>query len=57
MLLSEATDLLRRGEADACACVFCEVISPSAGKMIQTLTAASASAFFLEREAVKRAAH
>jgi 3-oxoacyl-(acyl-carrier-protein) synthase len=57
MLLSEATDLLRRGEAGACVCVFCEVISTSAGKMIQTLPVASASAFFLEREAVKRAAH
>src|SRR5260221_13408801 len=26
--LTEAEDLLRRGEADACVCIFCDVISP-----------------------------
>jgi 3-oxoacyl-(acyl-carrier-protein) synthase len=50
LLLSEATDLLQHGEADACVCVFCEVISPVTAKMIQSSVAASVSAFFLKRE-------
>src|SRR5450432_1523231 len=50
MLLPEATDLLQRGEADACVCVFCNVISPAMAKIIQSSPAASASAFFLTRE-------
>jgi 3-oxoacyl-(acyl-carrier-protein) synthase len=49
MLLTEATDLLRRGEADGCACVFCEVISPAIAKIIRLSPAACASAFFLTR--------
>lgn len=48
-ILPEATDLLRRGEADACVCVFCNVISPAVAKMIQTPSAAIASALFLKR--------
>jgi 3-oxoacyl-(acyl-carrier-protein) synthase len=50
MLLPEATDLLRRGEADACVCVYCEVVNAGAAKMIHAPPAASASAFFLKRE-------
>lgn len=50
LLLPAATDLLRRGEADVCVCVFCDVISPGAGKIIQTLPAVGANAFFLKRE-------
>jgi 3-oxoacyl-(acyl-carrier-protein) synthase len=50
MLLPEAMDLLQRGEADACVCVYCEVISPATAKIIQSSPAASASAFFLVRD-------
>jgi 3-oxoacyl-(acyl-carrier-protein) synthase len=47
MLQSEAADLLRRGEADACVCVFCEIISPAAAEMIHAPpTARRASAYF-----------
>src|SRR5580700_8559792 len=34
LLPPEAADLLQRGEADACLCVFCEVISDAVAKMI-----------------------
>jgi hypothetical protein len=47
IILPEAMDLLRRDEADACVCVFCNVISPAAAKIIQIPPAASASALFL----------
>jgi len=47
IILSEAADLLRRDEADACICVYCDVISPAAAKIIQVPSAASASALFL----------
>jgi len=48
MLLPEATDLLRRGEADACVCVYCEVVNADAAKMIHTPHVASACASFME---------
>jgi len=48
MLLSEAADLLRRGEADACVCVYCEVVNSGAAKMIQVPPVARASANFME---------
>jgi 3-oxoacyl-(acyl-carrier-protein) synthase len=47
MLLPEATDLLRRGEADACVCVYCEVVNVGAAKMIHAPPAARARAYFL----------
>jgi 3-oxoacyl-(acyl-carrier-protein) synthase len=47
IILPEAADLLRRGEADACVCVFCDVVSPAVAKMIQASPAARACAFFL----------
>jgi 3-oxoacyl-(acyl-carrier-protein) synthase len=50
MLLPEAADLLQRGEAGACVCVYCDVISPAAAKRLQTAPAARARAFFLTRE-------
>ncbi len=49
IILPEAADLLRRNEADACVCVFCNVISPAAAKMIQVLPVASACSLFLTR--------
>ncbi|MGH7977540.1 MAG: hypothetical protein ACREDS_11865 [Limisphaerales bacterium] len=47
IILTEATDLIRRGEADACVCVYCEVILSAAAKMIRAAPTANASAFFL----------
>lgn len=46
-LLSEAADLIRRGEVDGCVCISCNVVSPTAGKLIQAAPAASACAIFL----------
>jgi 3-oxoacyl-(acyl-carrier-protein) synthase len=46
--LDEAEDLLRRGEADACVGIFCEVVSPDAGKLMQVPPAALAKAWFLQ---------
>ena len=50
-VLTEATDLLRRGEADYCVGVFCHVISAAAAELISLPTMAQASAFFLQRVA------
>jgi 3-oxoacyl-(acyl-carrier-protein) synthase len=49
MLLTEARDLLQRGESDACVCVFCDVISLAAAKMTHAPHAVRASALFLMR--------
>jgi 3-oxoacyl-(acyl-carrier-protein) synthase len=49
MLLPEATDLLRRGAADACVCVYCEVVSSAVAETMRVPPAARASAFFLSR--------
>ena len=45
----EAEDLIQRGEADACICVYCEAISASAGEMISSPPTASTYAVFLQR--------
>jgi 3-oxoacyl-(acyl-carrier-protein) synthase len=47
LLLPEATDLIQRGEADSCVCVYCDVVSADAAKMIYTPSVARASAHFL----------
>jgi 3-oxoacyl-(acyl-carrier-protein) synthase len=49
ILLSEAADLIRRGEADACVCVYCEIVSAELAKIIQLPQTAFACAIFLER--------
>ncbi|HEY5346028.1 MAG TPA: hypothetical protein VIK62_06760 [Verrucomicrobiae bacterium] len=49
MLLPEAADLLQRGEADACMCVYCEVSNADAAKIIHSEPAANAHAFFLKQ--------
>jgi 3-oxoacyl-(acyl-carrier-protein) synthase len=49
-VLSEAADLLRRGEADVCVCVYCQVVSAEAGRLIQSAAAAKVSAHFLQRD-------
>ncbi len=46
-VLSEAADLIRRGEAEACVCVSVHVISAAAGEMVQASPAAWATAIFL----------
>lgn len=48
-VLTEAAELIRRGEADACVCVGVNVISESAGRLIQTSPASWATAIFLTR--------
>jgi len=48
IILPEAADLLRRGEADACICIYCEVITADCGKIISAPAAATASALFLK---------
>ncbi len=50
IILPEATDLIQRGEADACVCVYCEVVNVAVAKIINNPPAARASAFFLTRE-------
>jgi 3-oxoacyl-(acyl-carrier-protein) synthase len=49
-LVIEAADLLGRGEADACVCVIADVVSPALAEMISTPPAATAHAFFVQRE-------
>ena len=51
-VLPEAADLLRRGEADACVCVYCEVISSAAAGMIRSAPISNVSALFLQRDGV-----
>lgn len=48
-VLPEAADLLRRGEADACVCVFVTVISQELAGIIPATPAATACAIFLQR--------
>ncbi len=48
-LLAEASDLIKRGEADGCVCVFANVISPALAEMISAAAAATAHAFFVRR--------
>lgn len=47
-VLPEAEELLRRSEADAVVCVYCELISPEAAKLIQLPPADSARAWFVQ---------
>lgn len=51
-VLPEAADLLQRGEADACVCVYCEVISSAAAEMIRSAPTAKVSALILQRDGV-----
>lgn len=48
-LLAEATDLIERGEADGCVCVFANVVSTELAEMISATPAATAHAFFVRR--------
>lgn len=49
-VLPEALELLRRGEADGCVCVFANVVSPALAPLLATPVAASAGALFLRRD-------
>jgi len=49
-VLTEAAEWLRRGEADACVCVSCNVISPELTRWIAVPANASACALFLSRK-------
>ena len=51
-VLPEATDLLQRGEADACVCLYCQVVSDDVGKLIQSTSASNVSALFLQRDGI-----
>lgn len=46
-LLAEATDLIGRGEADGCLCVFVNVVSSGLAEMISATPAATTEAFFV----------
>jgi 3-oxoacyl-(acyl-carrier-protein) synthase len=47
--LSEGREMIRSGEADACLCVSCDVLTPAAAKTISARPSSSASAFLLKR--------
>ena len=49
-LLAEASDLIERGEADGCVCIFADVVSPGLAEMISATPAATAEAFFVRRD-------
>jgi 3-oxoacyl-(acyl-carrier-protein) synthase len=49
IVLPEAVDLIRRGAADGCVCVFSEVVSADLAKIISSPPAAAAWAVFLKR--------
>jgi len=50
IVLSEARDLLRRGEVEACLCIACNVVTPALAAMIQSTPVAGASAIFLQHD-------
>ena len=47
-ILCEAADLIRRGEADACVCVSCNLVTAEVAEITGILPAASACALFLK---------
>jgi len=49
IVLNEGADLIRRGEADGCLCISCNVVTASLSKMINAPEAALVSALFLQR--------
>ena len=48
-LLPEAADMIQRGEADACVCVSCDALTPTAADVLGSTPAATACAAYLER--------
>ena len=51
-VLPEAADLIRRGEADACVCLYCQVVSADVAKLIQSAPASNVSALFLQSDGI-----
>lgn len=51
VVLPEAADLIRRGEADGCVCVSCNLVTVEAADILQTMPVASACALFLTADA------
>ena len=49
VILSEARELIQRGEVEACLCISCNVVTPAIAEMIQAAPAARAAAMFLQR--------
>lgn len=49
VVLSEARELIQRGEAEGCLCISCNVVTPAIAEMIQAAPAARAGAIFLQR--------
>jgi 3-oxoacyl-(acyl-carrier-protein) synthase len=49
-LLPEATDMIRRGEADACVCIFCEAVTAACGKVLSLPSVGKAEAFFVAQK-------
>src|ERR1051326_969089 len=47
LVMSEAADLIRRGEADGCVCVYCDLVTAPVGEMIRAEPVARARALFL----------
>ena len=48
IVLTEAAEMLRRGEADACVCIYCEAITPDCSNIISEPPMATAGALFLK---------
>jgi len=46
-LLAEARDLICRGEAEACVCVSCNIVTAEAAELIQSAPVTTASAVFV----------
>jgi 3-oxoacyl-(acyl-carrier-protein) synthase len=49
ILQSEAEDMIARGEADGCVCVFCNVLSRNAAEVLKAPPSGEARAFFVNR--------
>jgi 3-oxoacyl-(acyl-carrier-protein) synthase len=47
MMLADAREMLLRGEADACVCISCDVLTPAIAELIHVAPTARASALFL----------
>ncbi len=49
LALDEASELIGRGEADACVCISCQILTPAAAELLETLPCSRAEARFLRR--------
>ena len=48
-VVSEAEDMIRRGEADGCVCLICDVVTPNAASVIEEGSGAEVRAMYLKR--------